>query len=195
MRYFVTGEQNRQLILNTIVLLFMVYMLVFWLSAGLMYFHQMNLTPSSVLAYYLGEEDRFTQPRSYHSLLEVSHAHLFAMGMLAVTLTHLLLFAEVRSALKVGLSVLIFFSAIADEAGGWLVRFVHPAFAWFKIGAFVTLELSLAALIVLVGLSLLAQRATMKHDRHRRRPVHSAGAESEGGKRHRPASRHGSTKA
>ena len=120
MRYFVTGEQNRQMILNTIVLLFLAYMLLFWLSAGLMYFHQMNLTPTSVLEYYLGSEAKFTQPRSYRSLLEVSHAHLFAMGMLAVTLAHLLLFAEVKTGLKIGLSVLIFFSAIADEAGGAL---------------------------------------------------------------------------
>ena len=69
MRYFVTGEQNRQLLLNTVVLLFMVYMLVLWVSIGLMYFHKMNLTADSVVAYYLGSEANFTEPRSYQSLL------------------------------------------------------------------------------------------------------------------------------
>ncbi|MFN5746303.1 MAG: hypothetical protein ACK443_09500 [Methylococcaceae bacterium] len=162
MRFFVTGEQNRQWLLNTVVLLFLVYMMVLWLSLGLMYFNRMDLTPQSVIDYYLGAEARFTQPRSYQSLLEVSHAHMFSMGMLAVTLTHLLLFANLSALLKISLSVLVYFSAIADEAAGWLVRFVHPAFAWFKIGAFITLELSLAVLIVLVTLSLLRQRAGMQ---------------------------------
>ncbi|RQW82328.1 MAG: hypothetical protein EHM62_03750, partial [Methylococcus sp.] len=52
--------------------------------------------------------------------------------------------------------------AIGDEAAGWLVRFVHPGFAYLKIGMFVTLETSLAALIGLVTWSLWRQRGAMK---------------------------------
>ena len=162
MRYFVTGEQNRQLLLNTIVLLFLAYMLVQWVSIGLMYFHKMDLTATSVVEYYLGSEARFTEPRSYQSLLEVSHAHMFSMGMLAVTLTHLLLFANLPVMLKIVLSVLVYFSAIGDELAGWLVRFAHPGFAYFKIAMFVTLELSLGSMIVLVSGSLWAQRSGIK---------------------------------
>ncbi len=162
MRFFVTGEQNRQQLLNTIVLLFMIYMMVLWLSNGLMYFHKMSLNADSVIEYYLGSEAKFTEPRSYQSLLEVSHAHVFSMGMLAVTLTHLLLFAAVQPWLKIGLSGLIYLAAIGDEAAGWLVRFVHPQFAYLKIGLFLTLELSLGAMIVLVALSLWRQRSEMK---------------------------------
>lgn len=179
MRYFVTGEQNRQILLNTVVLLFLIYMMVLWVSIGLMYFHKMDLTAASVVAYYLGSEATFTEPRSYQSLLEVSHAHMFSMGMLAVTLTHLLLFAELSVALKVGLSVLVYFAAIGDEAAGWLVRFVHPGFAYLKIGMFVTLEMSLAALIGLVTWSLWRQRGAMKQawSRKQQRPASGPGAE------------------
>ena len=177
MRFFVTGEQNRQAVMNTIVLLFLMFMLVQWISQALMFFSKMSLSPQSVVDYYLGNESRFTQPRSYQSLLEVSHAHLFSMGMLAVTLTHLLLFSEVAAALKIGFSLVIFISALADEAGGWLVRFVHPGFAWFKIGAFLTLELSLGSLILLVIGGLLHQRATLgkaSHRKKRRSPTRTA---------------------
>lgn len=189
MRYFVTGEQNRQRLLNTVVLLFLVYMLVQWVSNGLMYFHRMGLSAPSVVEYYLGAEAKFTQPRSYQSLLEVSHAHLFSMGMLAVTLTHLLLFANVPVRVKVGLSVLVYFSAIADEAAGWLVRFAHPGFAYFKIAAFVTLELSLGALIVLVTASLWAQRAGMKQGQAQRHAHHPHPPETgkARSRHHRPA--------
>ena len=162
MRFFVTGEQKRQTLLNTIVLMFLGYIALLWVSNGMMYFHKMGLNPESVVEYYLGSEEKFTQPKSYQSLLEVTHFHLFAMGLLIVTLTHLLLFTPLATYLKVWLSGLTYLSAVADELAGWLVRFVSPSFAWFKIGAFVTLEFSLAALLILVSVSLVVQRIMMR---------------------------------
>lgn len=179
MRFFVTGEQRRQSLLNTIVLMFLGYIALLWISNGMMYFHKMGLTADSVIEYYLGSEENFTQPRSYQSLLEVSHFHLFSMGMLAVTLTHLLLFANVSVTLKIWLTGLTFVSAIADELAGWLVRFAHPAFAYFKIGAFLTLETSLAALLVFVGASLIAQRHAQRQVAERI-PPSAAGEEARG---------------
>ncbi|BBL71735.1 hypothetical protein [Methylogaea oryzae] len=158
MRFFVTGEQNRQLTINTIVLLFLGYVLLLWISNGLMFFHKMSLAPQSVIDYYLGSEEKFTKPISYQTLLEVSHFHLFAMGMLVLTLTHLLLFTPLAMGPKLWLTGLTFFSALADEGAGWLVRFVHPHFAYFKIGAFLALEASLLALLVFCSLSLYYQR-------------------------------------
>lgn len=177
MRFFVTGEQRRQSLLNTIVLMFLGYIALLWISNGMMFFHKMGLNPDSVVEYYLGSEEQFTQPKSYQSLLEVTHFHLFAMGMLAVTLTHLLLFAPVTANLKIWLTALTFASALADEIAGWLVRYVHPLFAWFKIGAFLTLEFSLLAMLVLVSASLLWQR---REQRSRLAAENAAVAESGG---------------
>jgi len=158
MRYFVTGEQQRKSLLNTVVLMFLGYIVLLWLSNGLMYFHHMTLMPESVISYYLGSEENFIPPRSYQGMLEVSHFHLFAMGMLIVTLPHLMLMTDVPVRLKIWLNSLIYISALADEAGGWLVRFVHPLFAYFKIGAFILLEFSLAALLIVIILSLIRAR-------------------------------------
>lgn len=158
MRFFVTGEQNRQLLINSLILMFLAYVALLWVSNGLMYFHKMSLTVDSVLAFYLGSEEAFTQPRSYQSLLEVTHFHLFAMGMLVLTLTHLMLMTSLPTLLKVWLSGIIYAAALADEAAGWLVRFVDPRFAYFKIAAFLTLEASLLALIVIVSISLIQSR-------------------------------------
>ncbi|HEY8098918.1 MAG TPA: hypothetical protein VIE65_22875 [Methylobacter sp.] len=161
MRYFVTGEQHRKSLINALVLMFLVYIALLWVSNGMMYFHHMDLTPDSVVAYYLGSEEQFTQPRSYQGMLEVSHFHLFSMGMLVLTLTHLMLMTEFPVRLKIWLSGLTYGAALADEAGGWLVRFVHPLFAYFKIAAFVVLELSLAALLVIVITALIRARVRM----------------------------------
>jgi hypothetical protein len=162
MRFFVTGEQKRQSLLNAIVLMFLGYIALLWITNGMMYFHKMSLTPDSVVSYYLGSEENFTQPKSYQSLLEVTHFHLFSMGILVLTLAHLLLFTPLNMSLKIWLTGMSFVSAVADEAAGWLVRFVHPGFAWFKIGSFLLLEFSLLALLVLVIISLVAQRLAQR---------------------------------
>lgn len=161
MRYFVTGEQHRKSLINTLVLMFLVYIALLWVSNGMMYFHHMDLTPDSVVAYYLGSEEQFTQPRSYQGMLEVSHFHLFSMGMLVLTLTHLMLMTEFSVRLKIWLSSLTYAAALTDEAGGWLVRFVDPLFAYFKIAAFVVLELSLATLLIVVITALIRARVRM----------------------------------
>ena len=162
MRYFVSGEQQRKLLLNALVLMFLAYVALLWISNGMMYFHRMALTFDSVVTYYCGNEEQFVPAKSYEGMLEVLHFHLFAMGMLAVTLTHLMLMTEFSVRLKIWLSSLTFFSAIAEELAGWLVRFVHPQFAYFKIGTFLLLEISLFFLIVTVTWSLLRARMQMK---------------------------------
>jgi hypothetical protein len=162
MRYFVTGEQHRKSLLNALVLMFLGYVALLCISNALLYFHHMDLTPKSVIAYYLGSEEQFTQPKSYQGMLEVSHFHLFSMGMLVVTLTHLMLMTNFSTRLKVWLSGLTYISAIADEAGGWLVRFVHPLFAYFKIASFVILEISLTALVCVVVVSLIRARRHLR---------------------------------
>lgn len=149
MRFIVTGEWSRNRLLQTIVVLYVVYVGGLWVTNGALYFNKMSLTPSSVVEYYLGNEETFKQPRTYQGLLEVSHFHLFAMGMLLLVLTHLVLFVPVGDGTKLALIVLPFVAALVDEGGGWLVRFAHPAFAWVKIAGFLLLQGSLLALMVI----------------------------------------------
>jgi hypothetical protein len=146
-RFVVTGEWRRNHLLQVIVLLYVLYVAGLWLSNALLYFQKMGLAPASVVDYYRGSEERYTPPRTYPGMLEVAHFHLFAMGMLLLVLTHLMLFVPVRNAVKVWLIALPFLAAILDEGAGWLVRFVHPGFAWLKIVGFLALQGSLAALI------------------------------------------------
>lgn len=153
MRFFVTGEWSRNRLLQTIVVLYAVYVGLLWLTNLELYFAKMDLTPGSVVSYYLGNEAQFTAPRTYQGLLEVSHFHLFAMGMLLLVLTHLMLFVPIANRWKAWLIVVPFASALLDEGSGWLVRFGHPGFAWLKVAGFLSLQASLA---LLVGVSVWA---------------------------------------
>ncbi len=147
MRFVITGEWSKNRLLQLIIVLFLVYITALWLTNALLYFQKMGLTYASITEYYLGSEGKFLPPRSYQGMLEISHFHLFAMGILLLTLTHLMLFVPLRPEIKPWFIVIPFTSALLDEGSGWLVRFVHPLFAYVKIAAFLGLETSLAVLI------------------------------------------------
>jgi len=148
-RFVVTGEWSRNRLLQTIVTLYCVYVAGLWVTNALLYFNKMSLRPASVVAYYLGDEAAFRPPRTYQGLLEVSHFHLFAMGMLLLVLTHLMLFVPLAGRTKAWLIAVPFLAAGLDEGASWLVRFASPHFAWLKVGGFLLLQGSLAVLVVL----------------------------------------------
>lgn len=153
MRFVITGEWTRNSLLRLIICFFLVYVALFWVTNALLYFHKMGLTYRSVVEYYLGSEERFLQPRSYQGLLEISHFHLFSMGILMLTLTHLLLFVPLQPGWKAVLIGFSFGSAFLDEASSWLIRFAHPLFAYLKIISFLALQ---GSLLVAMACTLFA---------------------------------------
>ena len=155
MRFVVTGEWTRNRLLKVIVWCFLVYTLVLWGTNAGLYFSKMGLTPGSVIEYYRGNEEKFLQPRSLQGLLETLHFHAFAMGILLVTLTHLVLFVPISMRTKaIGIAT-AFTSGMLGELSGWGVRFVHPGCAYLKILCFLLLEGSILWLVIAVGRALL----------------------------------------
>jgi len=150
MRFVVTGEWTRNGLLKVIVGCFLFYTLILWVTNAGLYLSHMGLTPASVTDYYLGNEEHFLQPRSLRGLLETLHFHTFAMGMLLLTLTHLLLFVPLSLRVKAWGIAIAFASGLTGELSSWGVRFVHPAFAYLKIASFLTLEGVLLWLMIVV---------------------------------------------
>jgi len=147
MRFTITPDWKDNQLLRLVLVWFLVFVALLLVTNALLYFAKMTLNPASVIAYYLGNEAQFTQPRSYQGLLEITHFHLFAMGILVLTMTHLMLFVPMQNRRKAFVVSIAFGAALADEAAGWLVRFVSPGFAYLKVTAFVTLEAVLAFMI------------------------------------------------
>jgi hypothetical protein len=169
MRFVITGEWTRNRLLKVIVSCFLAYTFLLWVSNAGLYFSRMSLTPSSVVDYYLGNEERFLQPRSVPGMLEVLHFHAFAMGILLLTLTHLLLFVPLSPRVKMWGIAGSFVAGIGDELSGWAVRFVHPVFAYMKIFFFLSLEGCLLWLMLLVARALLSEAPSDYESRPRDR--------------------------
>lgn len=151
MRFTVTGEWDRNRLLQVVVVLYCFFVFLLWLTNWMLYFDTMDFTTASVVDHYLGNEAEFRDARSSRGMLEQAHFHLFAMGMLMMVLTHLALFVPVRTEWKIGLIVVPFFSAFLSEGAGWLVRWGGAGFAWTKIVGILLLQGSLA---MLVGIAL-----------------------------------------
>ena len=156
MRFTVTGEWDRNRLLQVVVVLYCFFVVLLWLTNWMLYFDSMDFTLASVVEHYLGNEEEFRAPRSYRGMVELAHFHLFAMGMLMMLLTHLALFVPVSSRLKIALIVVPFFSAFLSEGAGWLVRWGGAGFAWTKIAGILLLQGSLAALVFIALWSVFA---------------------------------------
>ena len=172
MKYMQTGGfQHNPFMRRTLAFTFL-FVGGLWATNFAMYFSRMGLAPRSVEAYYLGSEEDYSQPRSAASMLEVTHAHLPMMGVVVLLLTHLAIFAPLSDRAK-GLTIATsFLSALIEEGSGWLVRFVHPGFAWLKIGSFLVFQGALAFLLAVLGAFLWKasrpETARARSGRHKR---------------------------
>jgi len=168
MRYLQSGGFQNNPLMRLTLGLALVLLAGFWVTNLALYFRNMTLDPATVVAYFRGNEAEFAPPRSAQSMLEVTHMHLPMFAMVLLLLTHLLIFAPMRTAAKVAFIVAAFGSALLSEAAGWMTRFWHPGFAWLKVTMFVAFQLMLGGLIAGLGLYLARGRAKARGAHARR---------------------------
>lgn len=153
MRFFISGDIRKNGLLKLVIVFTLVFFFFLWLTNLLLYL-KIGFSYGSVVEYYRGNEETFRPPKTYVGMLEEAHFHLFSMAIILVTLNHLILFTRIRNLWKSIIIVASFLSAFGDIAGGWLILYVSPLFAYLKIASVMVLQASLAVLLVLVLLFL-----------------------------------------
>jgi len=171
-KYLQSGGFQNQPLMRLTLGLALLLLAGFWITNLALYFAHMGLDPASVADYYRGNEARFLPARSAQSLLEVTHMHLPMFALVLLLLTHLLLFAPMRTAVKVAFIVTAFGSALLSEAAGWMTRFWHPGFAWLKVAMFLAFQGTLAYLIVALGAFLVSAEGARRRRHEERHPRH-----------------------
>lgn len=157
MRFFITGDIRRNTLLKLVIVLTLLFFLFLWVTNLLLYL-EIGFSYDSVVEYYRGNEETFRPPKSYLGLLQESHFHFFSMAIILVTLNHLILFARIGNLWKLVLILASFVSAFGDIAGGWLILYVSPLFAYLKIASVIVLQASLAFLLAIVTWFLYGRR-------------------------------------
>ncbi len=164
MNYLQNGGFNRNPMMSTTLMLTMVFLIGFVVVNFLIFFSKMDLTPTSIASYYLGNEEEFRPARSYQSMIEVTHTHLPMIAVVLLLLTHLVIFTPFSKAEKYIFIFTAFLSGLFNEASNYLIRFVDPLFAWLKIVAFLSLQGSLVFLIAVIMIFMIQTKIEMKRE-------------------------------
>ena len=168
MKYLQNGGYQSHPLMRLTLSLALLLLAGFVATNFLLYFAKMGVTPGSVADYYRGSEEDFRPPRTFQSMLEVTHFHLPMMALVLLLLTHLAIFAPLPAAGKKALIIVAFSSGLLSEGSSWLVRFAGSGFAWLKIVSFLALQASLIFLVVTLALFLLRpRRGSSKEEIHR----------------------------
>lgn len=149
MRFFISGDIRTNSLLKLVIGFTLVFFFFLWLTNLLLYL-KIGFSYDSVVEYYRGNEETFRPAKSYIGMLEEAHFHFFSMAIILVTLNHLILFTQIRNLWKLAIILASFISAFGDIAGGWLILYVSPLFAYLKIASVVVLQVSLGVLLGLV---------------------------------------------
>ncbi|HWP91311.1 MAG TPA: hypothetical protein VNN20_03810 [Thermodesulfobacteriota bacterium] len=149
MRFFISGDIRTNSLLKLVIVFTLIFFFFLWLTNLLLYL-KIGFSYNSVVDYYRGNEETFRPAKTYIGMLEEAHFHFFSMAIILVTLNHLILFTGIRSLWKLLIILASFVSAFGDIAGGWLILYVSPLFAYLKIASVVILQISLAVLLILV---------------------------------------------
>ncbi len=168
MKYMQNGGFQSQPLMKLTILFTLLLLTGFWATNFALYFAKMDLTPQSVEDYYLGSEEQFKMPRTYQSMLEVTHSHLPMMAFVVLLLTHLLIFAPYSFKTKVALIASGFVFSLLNESAGWLVRFVSPGFAALKVAGFLGFQGILGFLLTALTLFLVKSQRPKEDLNHLR---------------------------
>ena len=157
MRFFISPDIKKNDLLKLIIIFTIIFFVFLWLTNLLLYM-KIGFNYQSIVDYYRGNEETFRPPKSYLGLLEEAHFHFFSMAIILITLNHLILFTPIKNSWKFILILSSFLSALGDIAGGWLIKYVSPYFAYFKLASVLVLQISLALLMILIVLYLYSNK-------------------------------------
>lgn len=160
MKFLITGdhlEEDRRL-MRLAIGISLAFLVFWWLSNIFLFVNKMGFSYSSVVEYYIGQEETFKSPVTYSGLLEITHAHLFAYAFMLILLNHLVIFAAASASVRYALIAATSLGGAADIFSGWLILYLHEGFAWVKIVSFVVFEISVAIALIVITLSFMNMR-------------------------------------
>ena len=123
------------------VLYFLVFSFLLLLSGVLLFEEKLGFSREGVLSYYLGDEERFTQPKSVAGILKIVLPHVFTFGLFVMVILHFLVFTKVKKTKKFQTIVyLSFATAFSELFSPLFIVNGFEFFAYVKIASFFTFE-------------------------------------------------------
>ncbi len=125
-------------------------------TGAVLFARKIGFDGGQVRAFYLGSEAGFAEPRSLAGLLEVAVPHLLAVPLLIFVTLHLVAFASgMRRRPFAVLAGITWGCAGAGILAGFAIRFAWPWLASLKVAAFVGLQATMLAWLLLLVAAIL----------------------------------------
>jgi hypothetical protein len=125
-------------------------------TGAVLFARKIGFDGGHVRAFYLGSEAGFREPRSLAGLLEVAVPHLLAVPLLIFVTLHLVAFASgMRRRPFAMLAGVTWGCAGAGILAGFAIRFAWPWLAPLKVAAFVGLQATMLAWLLLLVAAIL----------------------------------------
>lgn len=161
MKFLGKGSIPDSRLLKLVLFFTLLYFTLLGVTNILVYVDTIGFSKKAIAEYYLGSEDGFREPATYRGLLEQAHFHLFSMAMGLLLVCHLTDFTGLPQWLKKLLIGSSFVSGLADQASGWLIRFVSAELAVLKAASFGVFAASFLAMSVisLVAVAIYPRRS------------------------------------
>lgn len=154
MKYLGKGEAPQGNLLKVVLFAGLLYLAFSHLSGIVIHAERIGWSYEAVVTHYLGSEEAFKNPVSFQGLLEITHMHMFSMGIAILLAGHLAAALPISVAAKYLLVLLPIASGLTDALSGWLIVYVSEEFAYLKIASLTLFEVSFALLLIAAFLSL-----------------------------------------
>jgi hypothetical protein len=139
---------------------FAVMVAVVMATGAVLFARKVGFDGGHVRGFYLGSEATFAPPRSLAGLLEVAVPHLLAVPLLLFVTLHLVAFTYgLRRRPFALLAGITWACAGTGIFAGFVIRFLWPALAPLKVVAFVGLQATMLAWLLLLVAAVLPSGA------------------------------------
>ncbi len=124
------------------IIYFLAFSLLLLVSGTMLFEHKIGFSVQEVSNYYLGNEEKFINPKTSSAILKIILPHIFAFGLFIMVILHFLVFTKNRDSKSVKLLIyLTFISTFLELASPFGIINGIEFFAYLKLLSFGVFEL------------------------------------------------------
>ncbi len=148
MRFFISSNIKGNKPLFTVVLLFLLSCVFFWLNSWLLYYFKYGLSYEAMFRYFFTDPE-YPEKIALPQLLEDIHVHFFLMAIYFLVLSSIFIHKCMKEHIKYFLITSTFTVGFLDTASGLLIYFISEKFIYLKLFAFYAFQVFTGAMLLM----------------------------------------------
>lgn len=149
MKFLISGNVKNNKPLFMALWFYIFFIFLYWIG-GFIYFQgKFSFSPEGIGRYFFGDPN-FPEMISFAQLTEETHAYIFIISMLLLTLSALIFYTKYEVRFKIVLVALSFAAGFFEALSGYIVYMFGRNFAFIKLFSFFLFQAVLLIMLVVV---------------------------------------------